>query len=479
MKRIIVSIFYVVVCLLLLSSCAKEKEMSNDEKQRMSLKAWIDLYGDGAEEQPSGLYIKKLYSNPDPKASSPKQGYWVQVNYTCRTLDGDVFATRDSTVTRMQGTFRSYTHYDPEYFSLYRGSGHYFQTPPGAYEALLQMKEGDKWRLYMPSSLGYGEYGLAPDNGYEGQYELGENMPIIIDLELVKVMQYPVVYEEDQVMAYAMQKWNMSPTDTVKSNIYVHSVYSIGDTATVKYNKTAEVYYVGRFLDGFVFDTNIADTAKKYNMYVPDRLNSDGENYYQPRTIDFTDFLENPNGSELEYISGFYYSLLTMKYGETATAVFTSSYAYGYAGSYDDNRTVIQPYTPLMFDLITVAKGGEGTPDLPYFVYGVLNFSGVALNVWVTGYVVGVVDGDSVLDDSKFEEPFTTKTNILIADQPDEKRANYVVAIELPEGSQFANALNLVDNPDLLGKRIRVIGDIRYYLGVNGVINITGYSIEE
>ena len=53
------------------------------------------------------------------------------------------------------------------------------QVIPGWVEALQLMKEGDKWQLYIPYNLAYGEHGA------------GEQIPpysaLVFDVELLKV----------------------------------------------------------------------------------------------------------------------------------------------------------------------------------------------------------------------------------------------------------------------------------------------------
>ena len=67
--------------------------------------AWVGLYGDGAEKQPSGIYIKKLHS-ASGVIKPPVEYDWIQLDYTGRIMvDGDVFVTRDSAVAVEQGTF--------------------------------------------------------------------------------------------------------------------------------------------------------------------------------------------------------------------------------------------------------------------------------------------------------------------------------------------------------------------------------------
>ena len=51
------------------------------------------------------------------------------------------------------------------------------------------MKEGDQWRVYIPSDLAYGSSGYSYEySGFGGQNALGANIPVVMDLELVRVV---------------------------------------------------------------------------------------------------------------------------------------------------------------------------------------------------------------------------------------------------------------------------------------------------
>ena len=90
---------------------------------------------------------------------SPKPEDRVMVHYTGKLIDGTVF---DSSVERGE----------PATFGV-------TQVIPGWVEALQLMKEGAKWRLFVPSQLAYGP------NGAGGV--IGPNATLIFDVELIKV----------------------------------------------------------------------------------------------------------------------------------------------------------------------------------------------------------------------------------------------------------------------------------------------------
>jgi FKBP-type peptidyl-prolyl cis-trans isomerase len=104
----------------------------------------------------SGLQYEVLEAG---SGKQPSRGNQVTVHYTGKLIDGTVF---DSSVERGE----------PATFGV-------TQVIPGWVEALQMMKEGAKWRLYIPSNLAYGP------NGAGGV--IGPNATLIFDVELIKV----------------------------------------------------------------------------------------------------------------------------------------------------------------------------------------------------------------------------------------------------------------------------------------------------
>lgn len=105
---------------------------------------------------PSGLQYEVL---EEGTGKLPSAGDNVTVHYTGKLIDGTVF---DSSVDRGA----------PATFGV-------TQVIPGWVEALQMMKEGAKWRLFIPSNLAYGPNGAGNI--------IGPNSTLIFDVELIKV----------------------------------------------------------------------------------------------------------------------------------------------------------------------------------------------------------------------------------------------------------------------------------------------------
>lgn len=113
---------------------------------------------EGVVELDSGLQYLVLESGADG-AASPEVSDSVLAHYHGTLIDGTVF---DSSVDRGQ----------PATFGL-------SQVIPGWTEALQLMKVGDKWRLFIPSEMAYGEAGFPGS--------IPPNATLIFDVELLEI----------------------------------------------------------------------------------------------------------------------------------------------------------------------------------------------------------------------------------------------------------------------------------------------------
>ena len=111
----------------------------------------------GVVTLPSGLQYKIIKSGNGK--ISPKRSTTVVAHYHGTLLDGTVF---DS----------SYKRKKPITFPLNR-------VIKGWTEALLKMKEGDKWQIVIPSELAYGQSGVPP--------RIPPGATLLFDVELLEI----------------------------------------------------------------------------------------------------------------------------------------------------------------------------------------------------------------------------------------------------------------------------------------------------
>jgi len=113
---------------------------------------------EGVKSLPSGLQYKILRPG---SGRAPKAADTVTVHYRGTLINGSEF---DSSIARGQ----------PQTFKV---DG----VIPGWTEALQLMKEGDKWQIFIPANLAYGEKGAPP--------RIPPNSTLIFEVELISVPQ--------------------------------------------------------------------------------------------------------------------------------------------------------------------------------------------------------------------------------------------------------------------------------------------------
>lgn len=95
-------------------------------------------------------------------------------------------------------------------------------------------------------------------------------------------------------------------------------------------------------------------------------------------------------------------------------------------------------------------------------------------DVWVCGYIVG---GDLTSANASFDEPFSSRTNLLLGPKSSTADKDACLSVQLPAGS-LRDELNLVDNPQNLRRKVYIRGDIvEAYFSIPGIKNISQYTM--
>ncbi|MEG1622659.1 MAG: hypothetical protein RR330_04730 [Alistipes sp.] len=266
---------------------------------------------------------------------------------------------------------------------------------------VVKMRKGTELVLYMSSSV-IGIGGADGSGGYGGQefggvtYSLSDSRPMIVRMKVVEVIKNPIAAEGSEVDAFAEQNGKLKPLPPkpkpdpkISTNgrdeqqyhdgyawrnaidsipqLYVNYAYFPSTKAdslfkyrqtyqsstspyqnmadldkkinealikrfgtgtldgdSVKLDGTAKIWYIGRFLDGFIFDTNI-DEVKKI---IYGKVDTKGA------VISYT-----PKLSQKKYIDAWYYTVPSLRFGQWATLVSTSSHCYGATGKEGSSTT--------------------------------------------------------------------------------------------------------------------------------------------
>lgn len=395
--------------------------MSGAEQEQMALDAWMRLHKPhlvGNYQEDGGYYVEVLqWGDDDIPAEGNDYGSepimlqdtcWMFTDIVGRTLDGDVYLTRTPELAEMNGTFSYNTHYTP--YLNYCGDvnlglleGTYLATRndltlSDEYLAeywpdkgdTFRMRRGSKVRLYMTSTIAYGEEGSSVQGGYEGQYSLSPNIPTIMDIDVKRTIKNPSDLELDMVATFVngFSDWRQVPEKeeygedeevTYLKGLYYNLNYNprtavsmphryqqshlsgvnnpyrdtkkyadmdaverkiseiflerfgeamptsdMTDENLVTKENSANVWYVVRFLDGFIVDTNIDELRE----YIYNDKSAAGKAFsYRAKDDD-----NKSEGESLNAIGAWYYCIPRLHFGQYAAIVTTSGYAYGISG---------------------------------------------------------------------------------------------------------------------------------------------------
>ena len=152
--------------------------------------------------------------------ASPQPGDIVEVHYTGRFTDGNIF---DSSYDREQ----------PLRFKT--GAG---QVIPGWDEAILLLKVGDKAKLIIPSELAYGEAGVGQD--------IPPNSTLYFEVELLDVQQ------PDNTPPTEVSAEDYTVTD---SGLKYYDI-KVGDGDSPRRGEMPLVHYIGWLEDGTKIDSS-------------------------------------------------------------------------------------------------------------------------------------------------------------------------------------------------------------------------------
>ncbi len=140
---------------------------------------------------------------------------------------------------------------------------------------------------------------------------------------------------------------------------------------------------------------------------------------------------------------------------------------------------------------IIVNDNSQGSKTQPYSPEDIIARGADAediLDVWVRGYIVGYVTGQSLNSGSVFfrdtpnDAPATragdevSNTNLLLATNVEETNIENCIPVQLPAGDVRDN-LNLRDHPELAFAEVELFGNAQKYFGVAGFKSVRAYEI--
>lgn len=389
MKRFFRLIAAAVAAGAVLSGCAKKAEPATNENEKLFFDSWMQVHHPQTEKTGLGIYIIDENITEEGQKEPVADSQYVYVSYTARDLDGNITSYSEAETAEMLGedVANSSRYYGPVVWTripgyIYAGVGEMFTglgrgdsrtavipgwlmsyASYGTEQEYLNKETGsnsiyeinvvdpiDNIRQWQIDSIGtflsgsYADY----DFGYLNstlKEKLGENILSAKDssdmygfyfIEIEKGEELKPVDDEQEEDGEDSEEEDKY--DWEKSHFY--TVSGSNDT-------TIYINYVGRLLNGKVFDTNIQRVAQDNGLsggtYKPSAIQW-GDSFYALEMGD--------ESSSSSIIQGFAMTLWRMHPMGKAIGIFYSDFGYGATGS----SSTIPAYSPLMFEIEIVEK---------------------------------------------------------------------------------------------------------------------------
>jgi len=330
MKRLIyISLCIAVSCIF--SSCAKDKNETSEEVARRLLNSWLLVNGYG---DIGPTYVGD-YNLSDEEGSGDMllDSMYVMVNYAITGLDGSYSSYNQEDVAIQMGTWKKTGRYTPTiWYMPYQGIGvrDMLIGQGSGTDRTGGMRTGGSRRTVIVPWV------ISPSTGK--QVSTSDYTPLIYDVEVVGYTTDITAYQIEQIEQF-MEEGKWTHRDSLYYGLHVETILTDPTKDTLPDATSISLRYIGKYLDGQIFDTNIKDTAKFYGIY-------DEDNTYSASSITFSKdsstIMENSS-----YVSGFTLAVSRMRYyGDRCHTAFISDWGYG-----DSGKNNIPGYTPLFFEI--------------------------------------------------------------------------------------------------------------------------------
>ncbi|MBQ0006205.1 MAG: hypothetical protein KBS57_02230 [Alistipes sp.] len=325
--------------LLLFSSCAVEKSESSVEISKKTFDSWlIENHYDHIKPTDVGIYI--LEDVPGT-GSLVEDGMFIYVNQVQTKLDGTIYSHNNEDLAIRLGTWNKFARYTPTVWNTAK-------LDYGLRDMILGANITDNKGTGGMRVGGYRKAIIVPwiKNPYTGKEVASDGTSYIYDIEITDATNDIIQYQVDSLESFKRHYPGgvLADVDSTYFGFYAKCFPTTEVNDTIAINASISLWYIGRYLDGVIFDTNIKDTAKFYNIY------NDSKSY---NALSFTYARDSTSAvSNNNMVTGFSHAIrFTRNYGDHCKTFFTSDYGYNASG-----KDKIPGYEPLYFDIWIAPK---------------------------------------------------------------------------------------------------------------------------
>lgn len=333
------------------TGCAKDSSKSTNELEKDYLDKWASVNYPGYQMSGNGIYV--LEETAGDGQAYNGEGFII-VNYTSSSLDGTISATTSEDITKQLGNYKSSSYYGPAVWVNTESS-----LPVGVRDMLMGMKKGGSKKALIPKWLNTYKIYETPQEYIK--HKAKDASTGIYELSLVDFTNEYLKWQSDSLESFSRHQTNgiidrslFAPGEVIDTvgqgfGFYYKELKAPLDTTGFKKDTTIYINYIGRRLDGQIFDTTIKDSAKVHNIYNASKSYGPVKIYWGEN---YTDIKMGSDGSSSSLITGFQKLLWNMRPYGRSMAFFTTNYGYGTQSSGDQ----IPAYSPLMFEVEIVDK---------------------------------------------------------------------------------------------------------------------------
>jgi FKBP-type peptidyl-prolyl cis-trans isomerase len=302
-----------IIIVFLLQGCLDASESDYERQVREAdefLEAYITENNIDAEKQNSGVYVEILHEN--------EEGKQVIEDHVAGIL---------YTIMHLEGGYEIETHADtlnPLRFSYSYGYNFHSLYPPGLNYEIGKMKQGERFRFYIPSYRAF--------EGYSHEDFFDAHSHFIIDVDLIEVKTEDEMYNTELAFIQQYIHENAAEAESYPNGLY-HEVIEEGTGAVPGTNSQVELHFTRKYLDGTLIETTKNDEPKRVYL----------------------------NNNEL--VDGFETGVRLMKEGETANLIMPSRIAFGKSvqvipqalrdelAENGDIWPITKPYSPVIYEV--------------------------------------------------------------------------------------------------------------------------------
>jgi FKBP-type peptidyl-prolyl cis-trans isomerase 2 len=357
MNRFFLIITYIAAAIAAVG-CAKTETIGPNDAYKRYFDAWMHVNHPDVKASGLGIYI--IEDSQGSGAKVGEKGY-VLMDYRQTDLEGNISSYTDVLTAQQLGEYSKTTYYGPKFLTTTKTT-----LPAGLQNAVIGQPAGTSRKVVIPSWLmSYKAYEseedyLNPPLKKNEEYDASSFSNTIYEFTIVDYTEDIEQWQIDSIGRFFDNRKvqidskpaadvfaGMTAADSTSRGFYYKQLKAPKDTVTFTKDTTVYINYVGKLLNGLVFDTNIERVAKDNNLYSATAT-------YKPMQINwgekYSDITMGSNKSSM--IGGFAQTLWRMKAMEKGVGVFYSNLGYGYSGS----GSGIPAYAPLIFEIELVEK---------------------------------------------------------------------------------------------------------------------------